>query len=119
VDVVGQRVQLHAVLLAVVKEPAPVVGDDGLLIVLLDGVVATIEKVAPVVGNHVGSDSRGLGRNRDTPGCLPRGPPCVEVVEELANGVEDELRVERHGDTVRKIDQGRKLQGSNESDTNC
>jgi hypothetical protein len=108
-----------------IEESAPVVGDDGLLVVLLDEVVATVEEVAPVVGNHVGSDSRGLGRNRDTPGCLPRGvplgPPRVELVEELANGVEDELRVERHGDAVklRKTDRDRKLQGSNESDTNC
>jgi hypothetical protein len=93
--------------------------------VLLEGVVATVEVVAPVVGNDVGSDSRGLGQNRDMPGCLPRGvplgPPCVEFVEELANGVDDELRVERHGDAVklRKIDRGRKLKGSNEFDTNC
>jgi hypothetical protein len=83
VDVVVQRVQRHAVLLAVVEEPAPVVGDDGLLIVLLDEVVATVEEVVPVVGNHVGS--------------------------------------ERYGDAVklRKTDRGRKLQGSNDFDTNC
>jgi hypothetical protein len=110
VDVVGQCVQRRAVLLVVVEEPAPVVSDDGLLIVLLDGVIAAVEEVASVVDNHGGSDSRGLGRNRDTPGCLTRGVPLgpsrIELVEELANGVEDELRVERHGDVVklRKID---------------
>jgi hypothetical protein len=90
-----------------IEESAPVVGDDRILIVLLGGVVATVKEVAPVVGDHIGSSSHGLGRNRDAPGCLPH----VELVEELANGVEDELRVERHGDAVklRKVDRGRKL----------
>lgn len=40
------------------------------------------------------------------------GPPRVELVEELANGVEDELHVERHVDAMklRKTDRGTKLE---------
>jgi hypothetical protein len=67
------------------EEFALVVGDDGLLIVLLDGIVATVEEVVPVVGDHIGSDSRGLASNGDVPECLPRGvslgPPRIELVE--------------------------------------
>jgi hypothetical protein len=97
------------------EESSPIVGVDGFLVALLVIVDATVEVVAPVVGDHVGSDNRGLGRNRDVPGCLPcgipHGPSRVELVEELANGVEDELRVERHVDAVQsmKTDRSRKL----------
>jgi hypothetical protein len=90
-------------------------GIDGFLVALLVGVDTAVEEVAPVVGDHVGSDNRGLGWNRDASGCLsrgiPHGPLRIELVKELANGVEDELRVERHVDAVqsRKTDRGRKL----------
>jgi hypothetical protein len=44
------------------EHPTPVVGNDGLLVVLLVGVVASLEEVAPVVGDYVISDSRGRVR---------------------------------------------------------
>ena len=81
------------------EQPTPVVGDDGSWpAVLLVGVVAFVEEAAPVVGDYVGSEGSGLGRNDDAPGGLPHGvlldPPRVELVEqrvEFAEFVEDEL----------------------------
>ena len=78
--------------------PTLVVGDDGSCpAVLLVGVVAFVEEAAPVVGDYVGSEGSGLGRNDDAPGGLPHGilldPPRVELVEqrvEFAEFVEDE-----------------------------
>jgi hypothetical protein len=66
--------------------------------VLLVEVVASVEEAAPVVGDYVGSDGSGLGRNGDAPGSLSHGvllgPPRIELVEQLAEFaefVEDEL----------------------------
>ena len=80
------------------NSPPQFVDDDGRLAMLLVGVVASVEEAAPVVGDYVGSEGSGLGRNGDALGGLPHGvlldPPRVELVEQLvefAEFVEDEL----------------------------
>jgi hypothetical protein len=47
------------------EQATPIVGDDGFLVALLIGVVSTAKEVAPIVSDHLGSNSRGLDRKGD------------------------------------------------------
>jgi hypothetical protein len=94
------------------EQPTPIVGDNGHLAVPLIRVVASVEEAAPIVSDYIRFDGSRVGQNGDAPRGLPHdvllSPPHVELVEELADFVENELGRRRdlgrgiHGDRNRE-----------------
>jgi hypothetical protein len=74
------------------EQPTPVFSDDARLVVLLVGVVSSVEEAALVVGDYVSSDGSGLGRNEVAPGGLLHGvlgeSPLRIELEELVEFAE-------------------------------
>jgi hypothetical protein len=87
----------NSVIAIAIKESAPVVDDNGWRrVVWLEWVLASVEAAALVVSNDCGTNdhSRGWNGGRLVKTALPMS---VEVVEQLANSVKDELDIESHG----------------------
>jgi hypothetical protein len=110
------------------EHATPIVGDDGLLVALLVGVIAIVKEVGPIVSNHIGSDGRGLDRNGDDAAVVVAGGRAVSACGLLQPGEESIEAsvglVELSADLVEEELDGSGIHGASRtridsSDTNC